>query len=348
MDLEREFDKRIAAIHGLDNPVRDGSIIREGAMDIRHAEFEAMAGVFLGDDFDGGKLWLVESLQTALHHRQAELYRHLEAREMDPEQYVESFNALLEDTFAACEAILGSKDFLKLFGVPRSELAGFIDRETFLQANQQDELNDRAAQILTFPIPVDKIPALIGQGSHAIREFAESTGGTIDVGYTIDADGYTGRVNIASMSLEQAEACKRVIEQITAAPEVNKTYLGTVQRIADFGAFVEILPGTDGLLHISDIADYRVRDIRDELTEGQQLLVKVVRVDPSGKIRLSHKAVLRDQRREMREQDDEPDFDGELGEDQHQENPGPREESGPGVQRRGFDRRRRPPRGSRP
>ena len=79
-------------------------------------------------------------------------------------------------------------------------------------------------------------------------------------------------------------------------PEVNKTYLGTVQRIADFGAFVEIMPGTDGLLHVSEIAEYRVANVRDELEEGQQLLVKVINVDPSGKIRLSRKAVLREER----------------------------------------------------
>ena len=137
MNLEREFDRRIAAVHGLDSTARAGSNIKEPAMDTRHAEFQAMASVFLGDDFDGGKLWLVESLQTALHARQAELYRLFEARELDPEGYVESFNTLLDDTFAACETILGTENFLKLFGAPRSELAGFIDRETFLQANQR-------------------------------------------------------------------------------------------------------------------------------------------------------------------------------------------------------------------
>jgi hypothetical protein len=100
-----------------------------------------MTSVFLGDDFDGGKLWLVESLQTALHDRQAELYRRFEARELDPGEYVDSFNTLLDETFAACEAILGTENFLKLFGAPRSELAGFIDRETFLEANQRDEIN---------------------------------------------------------------------------------------------------------------------------------------------------------------------------------------------------------------
>ena len=78
----------------------------------------------------------------------------------------------------------------------------------------------------------------------------------------------------------------------TATAEVNKTYLGKVQRITDFGAFVEIIPGTDGLLHVSEIAHYRVKDVRDELKEGQQVLVKVINIDPTGKIRLSRKALI--------------------------------------------------------
>ena len=77
--------------------------------------------------------------------------------------------------------------------------------------------------------------------------------------------------------------------------ELNKTYMGKVQRITDFGAFVEIMPGTDGLLHVSEIATHRVKDVRDELKEGQQLLVKVINIDPTGKIRLSRKALLQDE-----------------------------------------------------
>ena len=83
-----------------------------------------------------------------------------------------------------------------------------------------------------------------------------------------------------------------MIQALTATPSSNKTYLGKVQRITDFGAFVEILPGTDGLLHVSEIADCRVKDVRDELKEGQQVLVKVINIDPTGKIRLSRKALL--------------------------------------------------------
>jgi polyribonucleotide nucleotidyltransferase len=83
-----------------------------------------------------------------------------------------------------------------------------------------------------------------------------------------------------------------MIQELTATPELNKTYMGKVQRITDFGAFVEIMPGTDGLLHVSEIANHRVKDVRDELKEGEQLLVKVINIDPTGKIRLSRKALL--------------------------------------------------------
>jgi polyribonucleotide nucleotidyltransferase len=187
----------------------------------------------------------------------------------------------------------------------------------------REEINKYAPRILTIQIPVDKIREVIGPGGKVIRGLVEKTGCKIDV-------EDTGRINIASSNLEKAEACKRAIEEITAVPEVNKTYLGTVQRIADFGAFVEIMPGTDGLLHVSEIADYRVRDVRDELTEGQQLLVKVINVDPSGKIRLSRKAVLKDER-------------GESGE----EGEGEREERQPDFNREGGDGDDRPPRNDR-
>ncbi|HYV03805.1 MAG TPA: polyribonucleotide nucleotidyltransferase, partial [Blastocatellia bacterium] len=208
----------------------------------------------------------------------------------------------------------------------------------------REEINKYAPRILTIQIPVDKIREVIGPGGKVIRGLVEKTGCKIDV-------EDTGRINIASSNLEKAEACKRAIEEITAVPEVNKTYLGTVQRIADFGAFVEIMPGTDGLLHVSEIADYRVRDVRDELTEGQQLLVKVINVDPSGKIRLSRKAVLKDERGESGEEGDgggeerQPDFNREGGDDRP-----PREDRGPRPQRPGgggFNRDRRPPRGPR-
>jgi polyribonucleotide nucleotidyltransferase len=142
-----------------------------------------------------------------------------------------------------------------------------------------------APRIVTIKIPVDKIRDVIGPGGKTIRSIIERTGVKIDV----EDDG---RVNVASADESSAQRAITMIEELTATPELHKTYLGKVQRITDFGAFVEVLPGVDGLLHVSEIAAYRVKDVRDELKEGEQILVKVINVDPSGKIRLSRKALL--------------------------------------------------------
>jgi polyribonucleotide nucleotidyltransferase len=142
-----------------------------------------------------------------------------------------------------------------------------------------------APRIVTIKIPVDKIRDVIGPGGKMIRSIIEKTGVKIDV----EDDG---RVNVASSDEAAAQMAIGIIQELTATPELNKTYLGKVQRITDFGAFVEIMPGTDGLLHVSEIANYRVKDVRDELKEGQQVLVKVINIDPTGKIRLSRKALL--------------------------------------------------------
>ena len=121
-----------------------------------------------------------------------------------------------------------------------------------------------------------------------IRSIIERTGVKIDV----EDDG---QVNVASADGESAQKAIGIIQELTATPELNKTYMGKVQRITDFGAFVEIMAGTDGLLHVSEIANHRVKDVRDELKEGQQILVKVINIDPTGKIRLSRKALLQDE-----------------------------------------------------
>jgi polyribonucleotide nucleotidyltransferase len=142
-----------------------------------------------------------------------------------------------------------------------------------------------APRIVTIRIPVDKIREVIGPGGKTIRSIIERTGVKIDV----EDDG---RVNVASADAESAQKAVSIIQELTATPELNKTYLGKIQRITDFGAFVEIMPGTDGLLHVSEIANHRVKDVRDELKEGEQILVKVINIDPTGKIRLSRKALL--------------------------------------------------------
>jgi polyribonucleotide nucleotidyltransferase len=142
-----------------------------------------------------------------------------------------------------------------------------------------------APRIVSIRIPVDKIRDVIGPGGKMIRSIIERTGVKIDV----EDDG---RVNVASTDEASAAKAISIIQELTATAELNKTYMGKVQRITDFGAFVEILPGVDGLLHVSEIALHRVKDVRDELKEGEQLMVKVINVDPSGKIRLSRKALL--------------------------------------------------------
>jgi len=149
-------------------------------------------------------------------------------------------------------------------------------------------MSDFAPRIITIKIPVDKIRDVIGPGGKMIRSIIERTGVKIDV-------EDSGTVNVASADGESAARAIGIIQELTATPELNKSYMGKVQRITDFGAFVEIMPGTDGLLHVSEIANHRVQDVRDELKEGQQLLVKVINIDPTGKIRLSRKALLQEE-----------------------------------------------------
>jgi polyribonucleotide nucleotidyltransferase len=148
-----------------------------------------------------------------------------------------------------------------------------------------------APRIVTIQIPVDKIRDLIGPGGKMIRSIVEQTGAKIDV-------EDSGKVNIASADEAALNKALQMVGDITATPEVGKTYLGKVVRLAEFGAFVEIFPGTDGLLHISEIAEHRVKEVRDELKEGDQVLVKVLAIE-GNRIKLSRKAVLREQRAKM-------------------------------------------------
>src|SRR5687768_5887671 len=148
-------------------------------------------------------------------------------------------------------------------------------------------MSDYAPRIITIKIPVDKIRDVIGPGGKMIRSIIERTGVKIDV-------EDNGTVNVASADGESAMKAIGIIQELTATPELNKTYKGKVQRITDFGAFVEIMAGTDGLLHVSEIANHRVKDVRDELKEGQEIMVKVINIDPTGKIRLSRKALLQE------------------------------------------------------
>jgi polyribonucleotide nucleotidyltransferase len=176
--------------------------------------------------------------------------------------------------------------------IMRKALAQAREGRLFILRKMQETLSvsrasvsAHAPRIVTIRIPVDKIRDVIGPGGKMIRSIIERTGVKIDV----EDDG---RVNVASADEASAAKAIAIIQELTATPELNKTYVGKVQRITDFGAFVEIMPGLDGLLHVSEIAHYRVKDVRDELKEGDQVMVKVINIDPSGKIRLSRKALL--------------------------------------------------------
>ncbi|MBI2821563.1 MAG: polyribonucleotide nucleotidyltransferase [Acidobacteria bacterium] len=156
-------------------------------------------------------------------------------------------------------------------------------------AHPRADISAHAPRIIQIQIPVSKIGAVIGPGGKVIRGIQEQTGAEIN----IEDDG---TVNVASVGGEAAQAAIRIIQDLVATAEVGKTYLGKVTKVVDFGAFVEILPGTEGLLHISEYAEHRIRDIHDECKPGDQILVKVLSVDSQNKIKLSRKAVLREQR----------------------------------------------------
>ncbi|NNE66091.1 MAG: polyribonucleotide nucleotidyltransferase [Pyrinomonadaceae bacterium] len=152
----------------------------------------------------------------------------------------------------------------------------------------REDISPYAPRIITMKVHPDKIRDIIGPGGKMIRSITEETGAKID----IDDDG---TVNIATADGDAAQAAVERIKALTAEAEIGETYLGTVSRIVDFGAFVEIFPGVDGLLHISEISERRIRDVRDELKEGQQVMVKCIGKE-GNKIKLSRKAVLKDEK----------------------------------------------------
>jgi polyribonucleotide nucleotidyltransferase len=150
------------------------------------------------------------------------------------------------------------------------------------------EMSEYAPRLITFKINPEKIRDVIGKGGATIRSITEETGATIEV----DDDGM---VKIASVEKAAGEEAKRRVEQVTADVEVGIIYEGKVAKIMDFGAFVNILPGKDGLVHISQISDERVENVSDKLSEGDVVKVKVLEVDRQGRIRLSMKAVAEDE-----------------------------------------------------
>ena len=155
-------------------------------------------------------------------------------------------------------------------------------------AETREEVSQHAPRITTIKVRPDKIRDIIGPGGKVIRGIVEATGTKIDV-------QDDGTVTVAAVDEAGSRKAIDMIEGIAAEVEIGRIYKGTVRRVMDFGAFVEILPGTDGLVHISQIADDHVRHVRDVLNEGDELMVKVLDVDRQGKIRLSRKEALKEE-----------------------------------------------------
>jgi polyribonucleotide nucleotidyltransferase len=172
---------------------------------------------------------------------------------------------------ALAQAAQGRKHILgemaKALGAPRASISAYAPR------------------ITTIRIRPERIKDIIGPGGKTIKDITARTGTSIN----IEDDG---SVSIASPNSEKVEEAIKMIRGLTQEAEVGKTYLGTVRKIAEFGAFVEIFPGTDGLIHISELSDKRVKNVSDVLSEGEEVLVKVISVDRQGKIRLSRKEAL--------------------------------------------------------
>lgn len=162
-----------------------------------------------------------------------------------------------------------------------------LDKMSSVIATPRTQLSAHAPRIITIRINPDKIREVIGPGGKVIRSIIERTGANID----IEDDG---RINIASADEQAARAAIDIIRGITAEAEIGKIYRGKVKKIMDFGAFVEIMPGTDGLVHISQIADQRVKSVSDVLKEGDEVPVKVLEIDKQGRIKLSRREALRE------------------------------------------------------
>ncbi|MCB1007533.1 MAG: S1 RNA-binding domain-containing protein, partial [Acidobacteria bacterium] len=167
----------------------------------------------------------------------------------------------------------------------RSGRLHILDKmETALQTPRA-ELSTFAPRLYTLQIAKEKIRDIIGPGGKTIRSIVEETGCEIEV----ENDG---KVIIASPDGEAARRAISMIERLTEVPELGKVYKGTVRRIESYGCFVEILPGQDGLVHISELAPYRVRETTDIVKEGDEIDVKVIDIDETGRVRLSRKAVI--------------------------------------------------------
>ncbi|MEI7704744.1 MAG: polyribonucleotide nucleotidyltransferase [Deltaproteobacteria bacterium] len=187
---------------------------------------------------------------------------------------------------------------IKIGGVTRKILQDALDQAArgrkhilgemakSLPASRGD-ISAYAPRITSIKIRTERIKDVIGPGGKVIKDITARTGCSINI-------NDDGTINIASPNQTQVDAAIKMIKNLTQEADVGKTYLGTVRKIAEFGAFVEIFPGTDGLIHISELSDKRVKSVSEVLQEGEEVLVKVISVDRAGKIRLSRKEALAD------------------------------------------------------
>jgi polyribonucleotide nucleotidyltransferase len=166
-----------------------------------------------------------------------------------------------------------------------------LDKMNDALGQPREDISQYAPRIISIMIDKDKIRDVIGPGGKMIRSITERTGCKIE----IQDDG---RIDIASTSEESAQKAVTIIKELTAEAELGKIYVGKVVRVVNFGAFVEILPGVEGLLHISEIEDHRINEVRDVLDEGDETMVKVIDIDAQRRVRLSRRAAMRDQKGE--------------------------------------------------
>jgi polyribonucleotide nucleotidyltransferase len=235
----------------------------------------ACAGIAMGLVVEGDKYAILTDIAGAEDH-----YGDMDFKVAGTRQGI---TALQMDIKVSGVSIAMMREALAQARKARLQILDTMDKTL---AAGRPEISDYAPHLFMLNIPTDKIRDLIGPGGKKIRSIIEVTGVKIDV---MD----DGKVHVFASSGKAAEEALKMIRDVTATAEIGKTYLGTVVRIAEFGAFVEIFPGTDGLLHISEIAEARIKAVRDELKEGDQILVKVLAIE-GNKIRLSRKAVLRD------------------------------------------------------
>jgi polyribonucleotide nucleotidyltransferase len=233
------------------------------------------AGIAMGLVVEGDKYAILTDIAGAEDH-----YGDMDFKVAGTRQGI---TALQMDIKVSGVSIAMMREALAQARKARLEILDIMERTI---SSGRTEISTYAPHLYMLSIPTDKIRDLIGPGGKKIRSIIEATGVKIDV---MD----DGKVHVFANNGPAAEDALKMIRDVTATAEIGKTYLGKVVRIADFGAFVEIFPGTDGLLHISEIAEARIRSVRDELKEGDQILVKVLAIE-GNKIRLSRKAVLRD------------------------------------------------------